>query len=82
MEPQQLNTDHFHCIICNKEVKDMYDHMDEVYTESKHKAYEDKVSENGYELPCFCGGRIGFHQSGEDGGTAVCSACDLIWQEL
>ncbi len=89
MEPQQLNTDHFHCIICNKDVKDMYDHMDELWNtdvprqlESKHHAYDRKVAESGYELPCFCNGAIRFWATGPDGGEARCIHCDLIWQEL
>ncbi len=77
-----LDTQHYHCIICKKDMSDMYDHMDINYTDKQHEDYEDKVSESGYKLPCFCGGAIMWAGTGSDGGEARCIHCDLIWTEL
>lgn len=76
------------CLVCNEKVSDIWDHVLEPTANGgfwgynkKHAKYGKEVADSLYSKPCFCGGHITQHATGEDSWETTCDNCEFLWDE-
>jgi hypothetical protein len=73
------------CVVCGKKFTDCFTHVLKgngilTWKDKAHADYGTKVQGSGYEMPCFCGGTIGWYGS-EDSYSVSCTTCDFLFHE-
>lgn len=77
------------CLVCGEPIKEGWDHVliNEkgspflVPKDKPHAVFAEAVIKSNYSLPCFCGGHITIHGTGEDSWETTCDICGYMWDE-
>ncbi len=68
------------CLACHQSFTDIYQHLKE-FNDDKHRKFGENVERSGYEILCYCGGRIGTRSFMPESWETVCDTCGLQWDE-